>query len=61
MLALLGTVLVQDQLRGIIALALVYAGWKIKSRLEEKMMVSTFGEQYIAYSNSTGALFPRLH
>jgi len=61
MLALLGTVLVQDQLRGIIALVLVYAGWKIKSRLEEKMMVSTFGEQYIAYANSTGALFPRLH
>lgn len=61
MLALLGTVLVQDQLRGLIALLLVYVGWKIKSRLEERMMVSTFGDQYIAYADSTGALFPRLH
>ena len=61
MLALLGTVLVQDQLRGLIALLLVYVGWKIKSRLEERMMVSTFGDQYTAYANSTGALFPRLH
>jgi protein-S-isoprenylcysteine O-methyltransferase Ste14 len=61
MLALLGTVMVQDQMRGIIALLLVCVGWKIKSRLEERMMVSTFGDQYIAYANSTGALFPRLH
>lgn len=60
MLALLGTVLVQDEVRGPVALVLVYAGWKIKSRLEEQMMVSTFGEQYIVYANSTGALFPRL-
>ncbi|HKT52309.1 MAG TPA: isoprenylcysteine carboxylmethyltransferase family protein [Candidatus Angelobacter sp.] len=60
MLALLGTALVQDQVRGLIALLLVYAGWKIKSRLEERMMVSTFGDQYTAYANSTGALFPRL-
>ena len=59
MLALLG--LVQDQVRGILALVLVYTGWKIKSRLEEKMMVSTFGDQYTAYANSTGALFPRLY
>ena len=61
LLAILGTVLVQDQVRGLVALALVYAGWKIKSRLEERMMVSTFGEQYTTYANSTGALFPRLH
>jgi protein-S-isoprenylcysteine O-methyltransferase Ste14 len=47
--------------RGLVALVLVYAGWKIKSRLEERMMVSTFGEQYTTYANSTGALFPRLH
>ena len=61
LLAILGTVLVQDQVRGVIALLLVYAGWKIKSRLEEQMMVSTFGDEYIAYAKSTGALFPRLH
>jgi protein-S-isoprenylcysteine O-methyltransferase Ste14 len=61
LLAILGTVLVQDQVRGLVALALVFAGWKIKSRLEEGMMASTFGEQYTAYANSTGALFPRLH
>jgi len=61
LLAILGTVLVQNQVRGLVALVLVYAGWKIKSRLEEQMMVSTFGDQYMAYAKSTGALFPRLH
>lgn len=61
LLAILGTVLVQNHMRGLVALVLVYAGWKIKSRLEEQMMVSTFGDQYVAYAKSTGALFPRLH
>lgn len=59
--ALFGTALVRDELRGLLALALVYIAWKIKSRLEERMMISTFGSEYTAYASATGAMFPRLH
>jgi protein-S-isoprenylcysteine O-methyltransferase Ste14 len=59
--ALFGTALVRDELSGFLALALVYTAWKIKSRLEERMMISTFGSEYTAYARVTGAMFPRLH
>ena len=59
LLALFGTALVRTQLRGLLALALVYAGWKIKSRVEERMMTSTFGAQYTEYASNTGAMAPR--
>lgn len=58
--ALFGTALVRHQLCGFVALALVYTAWKIKSRLEERMMISTFGSEYTAYASATGAMFPRL-
>ena len=59
--ALFGTALVRQQVGGLFALALVYIAWKIKSRLEERMLISTFGSEYTAYASATGALFPRLH
>lgn len=59
--ALFGTALVRGELCGLLALVLVYTAWKIKSHLEERMMISTFGSEYTAYANSTGAIFPRLH
>lgn len=58
--ALFGTALVRGQVRGLVALALVYAAWKIKSRVEEHMMTSTFGAEYSAYASATGAMFPRV-
>lgn len=58
--AAFGTALVQGEVRSFLALPLVYIGWKIKSRLEERMMTGTFGSDYTAYASSVGAIFPRM-
>ncbi|MGE5324646.1 MAG: methyltransferase family protein [Actinomycetota bacterium] len=60
LLALFGTALVRAEMRGLLALVLVYAAWKIKSRVEEHMMTGTFGAEYSAYASATGAMFPRV-
>ncbi len=58
--ALLGTALQQPQVRGLIAILLLYVGFKIKSKIEEQIMISTFGAQYKEYSQATGAIIPKL-
>ncbi len=58
--SLFGTAIVRHQVRGIIAVVLAYVGFKIKSRIEERTMISTFGAQYDEYSRTTGAIVPRL-
>jgi protein-S-isoprenylcysteine O-methyltransferase Ste14 len=40
---------------------LLYAGFLLKSRIEEIYMGDTFGAQYEEYRRDTGALIPRLH
>ena len=60
-LAMIGTALARRELRGLLALVLLYLGFKIKSRMEEKFMHKTFGPEYEDYSRSTDALIPRLH
>lgn len=59
-LALLGTALGIDQNRAFVAVILLYASFKIKSPLEERVMGGVFGAQYEEYRRSTGAIFPRL-
>jgi protein-S-isoprenylcysteine O-methyltransferase Ste14 len=39
---------------------LVYIGFKIKSKIEERVMTETFGTQYDDYRTSTGAILPKL-
>jgi protein-S-isoprenylcysteine O-methyltransferase Ste14 len=58
--ALVGTAIVRHQVRGVIAVALVYVGFKLKSKIEERTMTQTFGAQYEDYSRTTGAIVPRL-
>jgi len=58
--ALFGTALVRGQVRGLIAVVLAYMGFKLKSRIEEQVMISTFGAEYDEYSRTTGAIVPRL-
>jgi protein-S-isoprenylcysteine O-methyltransferase Ste14 len=60
-LGLLGTAMAQHKLGGLVAVALFYLGFKIKSKIEERTMVGTFGPQYEDYRRSTGAILPRLH
>jgi len=59
--ALLGTALQKAQVRGLIAVLLCYTGFKIKSKIEERAMTSTFGAEYAEYSRTTGAIVPKLH
>lgn len=59
-LALLGTALERRQVRGLIAVLLVYIGFKMKSKIEERAMTDAFGAEYADYSRSTGAIVPKL-
>lgn len=59
-LAMLGTAINRGQLRGVIAVILLWLGFTIKSRIEERMMTTTFGPEYEEYHRSTGAIIPRL-
>jgi protein-S-isoprenylcysteine O-methyltransferase Ste14 len=59
-LALTGTAVVRHQVRGLVAIVLLYAGFKIKSKIEEHAMTDTFGAEYEDYSRSTGAILPKL-
>ncbi len=58
-LAMLGTALERRQVRGLIAVVLLYAGFKIKSKIEEQAMAATFGAEYADYTSTTGAILPR--
>jgi len=60
LLAMLGTALVRHQVRGFIAVVVLYAGFVIKSRIEEQVMSATFGPEYAQYASTTGAIIPRL-
>lgn len=59
LLALLGTALVRDQVRGLLAVVLLYVGFRVKSRIEERFMTNTFGAEYESYRRTTGGIFPR--
>jgi len=59
-LAMAGTALERRQVRGFIAVVLLYAGFKIKSRIEEHVMQATFGPEYEDYSRTTGSIIPKL-
>ncbi len=58
--AMVGTALERRQVRGLVAVALLYAGFKIKSKIEERTMSGAFGAEYQEYSRNTGAIVPRL-
>ena len=58
-LAMIGTALNRRQLRGLVAVVLLWVGFTIKSRIEERFMAATFGPEYNEYRQVTGALVPR--
>ena len=61
LLAMVGTAIARREPRGILAFALLWFGLWIKSRMEERFMLKTFGAEYEDYSRSTGALIPKVH
>jgi protein-S-isoprenylcysteine O-methyltransferase Ste14 len=58
LIAFAGSALVYDQWRGIVVVALFWVSFTIKRLKEEQFMRQTFGDQYIAYARTTGAIFP---
>lgn len=58
LLALVGSALNVDQVRGLIAWALMLAGFWLKSRTEEGFMIQQFGDQYRRYRREVKALIP---
>jgi len=56
--ALFGTALCVGELRGFIGCAFVFAGWWMKSRLEERFMLEQFGSEYAHYQHDVKGLIP---
>jgi protein-S-isoprenylcysteine O-methyltransferase Ste14 len=59
LLAAMGTALVIGEWRGVLAVAVILAAHSHKALREERLMTAEFGEEYAAYQQSTGFLFPR--
>lgn len=59
--AMAGAAVVNRELRGVVSVVLLFLGFFIKSRIEDRFMEDTFGAEYEAYRKITGALVPRLH
>jgi protein-S-isoprenylcysteine O-methyltransferase Ste14 len=57
-LAMLGTAIYFGTFRGLLAVALTFAGWWLKSRMEEKFMLEQFGQEYREYQREVKALIP---
>lgn len=55
---LAGSAIAQDRWTGLVAVALVFAGFWFKLRREEAWMRETFGEKYDAYCAKTARLVP---
>jgi protein-S-isoprenylcysteine O-methyltransferase Ste14 len=58
-LAAAGTAVVVGEWRGVLALVLMLITHSRKALREEKMLTQEFGDEYAAYRQSTGFLFPR--
>lgn len=59
LVAFLGNVLVNGQMRGLIALAIIWASFFIKARREEKFLAQEFGPKFEEHTQHTGMFLPR--
>jgi protein-S-isoprenylcysteine O-methyltransferase Ste14 len=58
LVAILGTAIVQGELRSLLALPLATLGWIFKLRMEESFMTQQFGSTYLDYKKRVKALVP---
>jgi protein-S-isoprenylcysteine O-methyltransferase Ste14 len=56
----LGMAIAVSQVRGVVALVIMFLSFWIKLRMEEEWMRSQFGETYADYARRTAALVPHL-
>lgn len=60
LLSLVATVLIRNEVAGVIGFALILTGLLIKIRQEERLLAGHFGSAYAAYCADVPALVPRL-
>lgn len=58
LLAILGTALAVNAMRGLIAMVLITTSFWLKLRMEESFMLQQFGDQYRMYQRRVKALIP---
>jgi len=58
LLAFIGCALARDEWRGVLGIAIIYAGFWRKLKLEERWMTEQFGEAYRRYITEVPALIP---
>lgn len=61
LIAFVGTALTVGQWRGILGVVIVYLTLRMKSAMEERYMLETFGDSYRQYQHEVPALVPCLH
>jgi protein-S-isoprenylcysteine O-methyltransferase Ste14 len=59
LLGMLGTVIVVGEVRGILGLVIVYAGFYGKARKEDAWLTREFGEKFASHVKHTGMFLPR--
>jgi protein-S-isoprenylcysteine O-methyltransferase Ste14 len=59
LLGVLGTALIVDQWRGLLAFALLLANYTIKAKREERILADRFSEEFAQHRSGTGFLLPR--
>jgi protein-S-isoprenylcysteine O-methyltransferase Ste14 len=57
-MGVLGTAIAIDELRGILAIVLIFIAYFRKIWIEEKWLVNQFGSEYIQYQLKVKALIP---
>jgi protein-S-isoprenylcysteine O-methyltransferase Ste14 len=58
LMALLGTAIVQGEVRALLGFPLAVLGWGLKLRMEESFMTQQFGSAYLDYKRRVKALVP---
>jgi protein-S-isoprenylcysteine O-methyltransferase Ste14 len=58
--AFLGNAIVNGQVRGLIALAVMWASFYIKARREEQFLAQEFGPKFDEHTRLTGMFLPKI-
>lgn len=60
LLGVLGTALIVDQWRGVLAFAILFTNYAVKAKREERILAKRFSREFQQHASRTGFLLPRL-
>ena len=60
LIGFLGSAIVNGQVRGLVAVAVIWASFYIKARREEKLLTQEFGPKFAEHKQHTGMFLPKL-